>query len=227
MRALPRHARPAAAAVAVGLVAFVSGAGDQVAASVPAPPPDSSDSVPDAGAGLRQFFAGLGEVVYQGDDIEVGDCPLVTPGDVTGAFAGTGGAVSFVAESEAEVGWLGEDPAAGDVVKPVLLTCTFEVPDDDSSPEVGVGAIDLTDPSADEWRTQFATLPVAPAQLAVGGSLRGACEEGECAVVWTGSEVAVLVYADYEEDGIADLASVLAAADPLITTSLEQLVALA
>ena len=164
--------------------------------------------------------------------LAVGDCPLVTANDVTSAFVGPDETVAFVAEGEAEVGWLGDDPAEGDVVDPVLLTCTFrigegDVAGDDPWPEIGVGAIDLTDETSAEWQEQFGTLPAADPQLAVGGSLRGACDGDDCAVVWTGSEVAVLVYADYEEGSGGSIETVTAGAGPIITAALESLTALA
>lgn len=220
--------RPRRTVLSAGvLLAVVAAAGLSPGAAGASAPPSSADAVPDAGAGLRRFFTDLGEVVYEGEDVKVGDCPLASAEDVTAAVAGTDPAVAYTADEEAEVGWLGPDPAEGDVIEPVLLICEFEVPGDDVWPDIGIAALDRTHPSTSEWQAQFATLPVTSEQLDVGGTLRAACEDDDCAVVWTGAEVGLLVLADHDDGATDHLDAVLAAAEPLILGALERLEALA
>lgn len=194
-----RHPRSVALATIIIALA-VPLAGDRAGASTPAEPVDPATAVDAAGAGLRAYFDGLGELVYEGDDITVGECPLVASDQLTGALAPLDPEVELTPD-DAEIEGLTEDgPEDGDVVVPVLVGCDFE-DEDGTIEDVTVAAVDLSASEAVAWLEQFPTDDIAAieADWSEEGALRGECRDESCLALWAGDDVAVIVLVDLDD----------------------------
>lgn len=56
------------------------------------------------------------------------------------------------------------------------------------------------------------------AALSIGGDLRGACLEAECVYVWSGTDVVIAVFVEFDDDTTPDAGAVDAATQEFVTT---------
>ena len=192
---------------------LASAAGAPAVASVP----PSEETIT---AGLNALLDELGTVTYEGDDITIGECPLVDDAATTTAFAAVADDVDLAAEEEAQIEMFVEYEMDQEF-EPAGVSCDFEATADDAGLEaIGILVLDPEgDGVSDVLESLTSTLEPDDADeaLAIGGELRGACVEHECLFLWSGGGAVVAVSVEFGDEASPDVDAVTVATRELVT----------
>ena len=202
----------------------MSPASSSSAAAVPAlasaPPTSAPPSEETIAAGLNALLDDLGTVTYEGDDITIGECPIVDAAATTTAFAAVADDVDLAADEEAQIEMFVDYEMDQDF-DPAAISCDFESTTDDASLE-GVSIL-LADPEGEGVGDVLESLAASLGPddfvepLAIGGELGGACLEDECLFVWSGVGAVIAVSVEFGDDTAPDVEDVTAATRELVT----------